>query len=211
MNENNLNDLPLLDFIFDEEVGNIAKIISMVTHPAIKQDGMAFNQDFDFKVENEEKRLFTGPILRPDVPIYRNINGFEFMGRFSVEEVEKFRYALFRDGNHNKTRINHDGGEIDSGVVMIESWSVDNPEMDKSNHLGFKNVGTGDWYGTYKVNNDEVWSKIKSGEIRGFSIEGSFGIVETALSMNLDKMIRDIYNSNDSDITKISKINKLLR
>jgi hypothetical protein len=32
----------------------------------------------------------------------------------------------------------------------------------------------GSWFITAKVNNDDVWTKIKSGDIKGFSIEGLF-------------------------------------
>lgn len=207
------NDLPLIDFIFDEESGNVAKIISMVTHPAIEQDAMAFNNEFQFKVEDKVKRLFTGPAMRPDVPIYRNINGFEFMGRFSSIEIEKFRDALFRDNNHSKTSINHDGIEILKGVYIVESWIVEDPLNDKSRALGFKEQVKGDWYTTYKVEDDKVWEAIMSGDIRGFSIEGSFGLWETALNQHnndIENNIKVVLGSNNSDIVKASKIKSII-
>ena len=42
-----------------------------------------------------------------------------------------------------------------------------------SAHYGF-NAEVGTWFITMKVDNDEVWHKVKNGEIKGFSIEGYF-------------------------------------
>ena len=36
------------------------------------------------------------------------------------------------------------------------------------------NVPMGTWMVSMKVNNDDVWKKVKAGEVKGFSIEGYF-------------------------------------
>lgn len=216
------NDLPLIDFIFDEKEGNIAKAISMVTHPAIEQDGIYFNDDFTFKfkVEDDEKRLFTGPAMIADLPIYRNLNGFEFMGRFSAEQIEKYRDSLFRDSRDKMTIVNHNEVEINDGVFIVESWIVNDPNNDKSSNMGFES-NKGDWYVTYKVENDFVWEKIKSGEIMGFSIEGTFGLMDSnfkvddnLLNVNeledldnkIEAELKNILFSDEEDFIKLVKI-----
>ena len=42
---------------------------------------------------------------------------------------------------------------------------------------GFEDIADGSWFISAKVNNDAVWQKVKSGEIRGFSVEGMFTYV----------------------------------
>jgi hypothetical protein len=45
--------------------------------------------------------------------------------------------------------------------------------MDKSKLYGF-DLPKGTWMIAMKVDNDETWAKVKSGELKGFSIEGYF-------------------------------------
>ena len=40
-------------------------------------------------------------------------------------------------------------------------------------NYGF-NFPKGTWVISMKVNNDEIWNKVKLGEVKGFSIEGYF-------------------------------------
>jgi len=39
--------------------------------------------------------------------------------------------------------------------------------------MGF-NVPAGTWFTTYKINDEETWQKIKSGELNCYSIAGNF-------------------------------------
>ena len=45
--------------------------------------------------------------------------------------------------------------------------------MDKSKLFGFE-VPKGTWMVSMKIDNDEVWERIKEGELKGLSIEGYF-------------------------------------
>jgi hypothetical protein len=60
------------------------------------------------------------------------------------------------------------------GVTMFESWLV-NKEMGKMPIKGFEDAKDGSWFGSYKVDNADIWAKVKSGEFQGFSVEGIFG------------------------------------
>ncbi len=42
---------------------------------------------------------------------------------------------------------------------------------------GFEDMADGSWFISAKVNNEEVWQKVKAGEIKGFSVEGLFNYV----------------------------------
>ena len=45
--------------------------------------------------------------------------------------------------------------------------------MDKSRLYGY-DLPKGTWMVSMKINNDELWNKIKAGELKGLSIEGYF-------------------------------------
>jgi hypothetical protein len=56
----------------------------------------------------------------------------------------------------------------------LESWIINDPEVDKSAALGYEKLPEGTWMVSYKINNAETWKKIKSGELNGFSVTGEF-------------------------------------
>jgi hypothetical protein len=58
-------------------------------------------------------------------------------------------------------------------VHTVESWIVEDSKNDKSNLYGYE-LPKGTWFVSMRVNNDEVWERIKSGELKGLSIEGYF-------------------------------------
>ena len=45
--------------------------------------------------------------------------------------------------------------------------------MDKSKLFGY-DLPNGTWFVKMRIDNDELWSKIKDGELKGLSIEGYF-------------------------------------
>ncbi len=57
-------------------------------------------------------------------------------------------------------------------MSVVESWITEG-KNDKSTNYGF-NFPKGTWVISMKVNNDEIWNKVKLGEVKGFSIEGYF-------------------------------------
>ena len=60
-----------------------------------------------------------------------------------------------------------------SGVLTTESWIIEDSKLDKSNLYGFS-LPKGTWMVKLKVSNDKLWEEIKSGNLRGLSIEGYF-------------------------------------
>jgi hypothetical protein len=39
---------------------------------------------------------------------------------------------------------------------------------------GYEDAPDGSWFISAKVDNEEVWAKIKAGDFKGFSVEGQF-------------------------------------
>ena len=78
---------------------------------------------------------------------------------------------------------------------MFESFIVDE-RRGISAPKGFDNATQGSWFGSYKVDNQEVWNKIKAGEFLGFSVEGMFDLVYQKPS--LESEILDIIDKIQS-------------
>lgn len=122
---------------------------------------------------NEEKRVIFSVALRPNKMIFRkDVNGEPANVYFSKETVERLQQSYFKNASNGKAKFNlHHSQEVE-GVYPIESWIVNNPEIDKSKTLMMKDVQEGDLILGYKIDNNEVWEKfVKTGEVDGLSIE----------------------------------------
>ena len=132
-----------------------------------------------WRFSSDDQMIVTGPAMIPDQLIPRRNKGENgklgslFHVYFSKETVRQIaKEFLARDMNHN-TDVKHDD-QITKENKLIESWIVEDPERDKSAVLGYKGLPAGTWMVSYKINNPETWAKIKSGELRGFSVTGDF-------------------------------------
>ena len=127
----------------------------------------------EWKFEDDEQMIITGPAMTPNVLIPRkDADGNIFHVYFSEETIEKIARKFLETKQLHNTDINHDEDVVQENT-LLESWIVDNPDMDKSKTLGF-DVPKSTWMVSYKINNQETWNKIKNGELNGFSIQGQF-------------------------------------
>jgi hypothetical protein len=111
-----------------------------------------------------------GAALIPNKPIYRTNGEQEYYIYFSQATVRKASELFFIKGNQNNSTLEH---QLElKGLTAVESWIVES-EQDKSRMYDL-NVPIGTWMVSMKVNNDDVWKKVKAGEVKGFSIEGYF-------------------------------------
>ena len=155
--------------------------VSLVEDPAIESNFIALSkQKSSIKLENE-KRLLIGAALVPNKPIYRNVNGNEFYISFDETTIEKLAQDfLANDYQHNIT-VDHQQEAND--IVIVESW-IKTSENDKSVSYGL-NEPIGTWFIGMKVNNDEIWQRVKDGFYKGFSIEAVVGLDELINNNNL--------------------------
>ena len=166
--------MDIIELFIDEndDVSGI-EAVSIVENPAIEEDFVALkNQEFKFAEVNKEKRILMGAALIPNKPIYRRSEENEYYIYFSRDTVRKASELFFIRGNHNKSTLEHQMPL--EGLVAVESWIVENKEKDKSNHYGM-DMPLGTWMLSMKVLNDDVWNNyVKTGKVKGFSIEGFF-------------------------------------
>ena len=79
---------------------------------------------------------------------------------------------FLKKGAQSAFTMEHDGELI--GLTVVESWLVEDKQKDKSSIYNF-NVPVGTWMVSVKVDNDDVWQNyVKTGKVKGFSIEGYF-------------------------------------
>ena len=158
-------------FIDETDEASGIEAISVVENPAIESDFIALkNQEFKLAEVDKEKRILMGAALIPNKPIYRQSGEQEYYIYFSKNTVRKASELFFINGNQNNSTLEH---ELElKGLSAVESWIVES-EQDKSRMYDL-NVPMGTWMVSMKVNNDDIWQKVKKNEIKGFSIEGYF-------------------------------------
>ena len=67
----------------------------------------------------------------------------------------------------------HDAKMQVNSVTMFESFISDTKRGIKP-MAAFSDLPDGTWFGSFYVENPDVWQKIKAGEVKGFSVEGLF-------------------------------------
>lgn len=160
-------------FIDEEDEISGIEAVSIVENPAIEEEFIALkNHQVKFAELDKEKRIIMGAALIPNRPIYRKNEDKEYYIYFSRETVRKASELFFIKGNYNKSTLEH--GKALSGLVAVESWLIEDPKKDKSAAYGM-DLPKGTWMLSMKVLNDKVWEEyIKTGQVKGFSIEGYF-------------------------------------
>jgi hypothetical protein len=164
----------IIELLIDEtklEAGINA--VSVVESPAIEENFIALKKhEVELKEVDAEKRILMGAALVPNKQIYRRNKDKEFYIYFSEDTVRKASELFLMRSNQNNATLEHERKMLD-GMSVVESWIIEDEKQDKSAKYGF-NLPKGTWMISMKVNNDDVWQKVKDGEVKGFSIEGHF-------------------------------------
>tara|TARA_R110002020_G_scaffold475369_1_gene709769 strand:- start:5 stop:727 length:723 start_codon:yes stop_codon:yes gene_type:complete len=166
----------IVELVIDGDEELAIDAISLVSAPAIEQDFVFFGKEknnLTFAKVDEEKRMLISPALIPDKQIFRHDpnTDSDYYVYFSKDTVRKASELYLKNNNHHKAT--HEHSERVSGVLTVESWIIENPKMDKSTLYGFS-LPKGTWMVKMRIDNDELWSKIKDGSLKGLSIEGYF-------------------------------------
>lgn len=158
-----------------DDVRNV-KTISFVKDPAMEAENFYYFSKDVIEEFNKvgEKGLVSGLAMRPDKVIDR-INkktGEKYTVSFDKDTVERSSQLFLKQDRQKSSNLEHKY-EID-GVCVVESWIIRDEKMNNSIGLGFKDVKEGDWWVTYKVENEDLKKMIKAGDVTGFSVEGAF-------------------------------------
>ena len=163
-------DLPLYDIdLGDLNSENGMFRISLVAAPAIEENFIHFKDERIEFFKDEEKRQVVGPIMIPNKPIYRrNEDVGEYYIRFTEKAIDDIMYKYSKDGKFNLFNIEHTDQNFD-GVTMLEIWKKES-DADKSSKYGY-DLPEGTVFVKAQIEDESLWSSIKTGEINGFSIE----------------------------------------
>lgn len=203
-----MKELPIYKaFITDDESLGV-DYVAIVDVPAIQRNFITLNEDkkpLRF-VAQGEKRILSGPLMIADLPIYRNSKEKgEYYVMFDKPTIEGIVTRFAKNQNHNNVNIMHDNTQRMKGVYMIESFIIDR-ERGVSPPAGFEDLTDGSWFGSYKVEDDKVWNDfIKSGELKGFSVEGFF--LESPKENENDDEINELIDAMESMMQELKKIN----
>lgn len=179
----------LLEINEDLEDGSEVDFVALVDKPAIERNFLRFKEDrINFEIQDEERRIISGPIMLADTPIYRNDNGQEYFVSFPKDTIYKIIKKMFQKNYTGNVNLMHDPKKIVEGVTMFECWISDESRGVKP-MKGFEDAPDGSAFASYFVDNEEVWQKVKSGEFKGFSVEGLFNYKRGEQVMNYEEKL----------------------
>lgn len=196
-------DIPVYQIVIDEVENMIVDCVSIVEHPAIERNFLAFNNQekntvktAKYKFSDEDKMQLLGVAMVPDEPIYRrdDVDG-EYYVEFSKDEIETIVKVFMKKGLTKSMNVEHKANQ-NANSFIFQSFIVDDkikaPEI-----LG--DVPVGSWIIGVQVEDKDLWKEIKDGKRNGFSIEGLFKLLETNktikeddIKINIDGWMDDI-------------------
>lgn len=162
----------IVELVIEKDLDGI-DAVSLVDAPAIEENFIALNKEYkmDLAEVDSDKRILMGAALIPNKQIYRKNGKDEFYVFFSEATVKQASELFLKNGNQSNATLEHKA-KFD-GATVVESWIIDNPDMDKSKQYGFS-LPKGTWMISMKIEDQNVWKQVKEGKYKGFSIEGYF-------------------------------------
>jgi hypothetical protein len=128
----------------------------------------------NFSVDNEEQQIVLGPAMIPNQKIFRKgEDGQPYYVFFSPETIKMIANKYMKNKYTDNNDQMHDGKAV-KDVYVLESWIKEDMQYDKGNKFGYNELPIGTWFVSMKVNNPEIWNKIKTGVLNGFSVSGYF-------------------------------------
>jgi hypothetical protein len=185
-----MNKELLYELMIEDEATDEVFAVSFVESPAIERDFVFFGKEVHFQAVDDEKRLVAGPLLIPNKKILRfDGEGNEYFVYFSEDTVEKLARKFLMKKYNDSVTVEHE--QKVKGVNLVESWVIEQSQKDKSNIYGYT-LPKKTWFGIYKVENEDVWKKVKDGTFKGFSVEALVEHRKSDLKLSLEKTIDEL-------------------
>lgn len=193
-----IGGIPVYDAIITDEQTGMFKI-SLVDDPAVMSNFLAFDNNRKvqmYKVEDEEKRLVRGVVMRADFPIYRYDKNFgEYYIIYKAEQIRLMAEKYLLESRQNDVNLMHEQNSDVEGVQMVQYFIKGNGVSVE----GFEDIADGSLFAEFHIVNDEIWDAIKDGTYKGFSLEGVFDLVP---EKDHEKVV-DIVNTLDGAFSRI--------
>ena len=210
-----IGGIPVYDAVISDEETGMFKI-SLVDDPAVMSNFMAFDaskKPMLYAIQDEEKRLVRGCIMRADFPIYRSDNALgEYYVIYKADTIRQMAEKYLLEGRQNAVNLMHQEGSDVEGVQMVQYFiKGDGIQVD-----GFDDCAAGSLFGEFHVVNDDIWAEIKAGTYKGFSLEGVFDLVPEKDRDEIQEIV-DVLDGafrkllkNHKNMSKLKKIRQTL-
>ena len=169
-----IDDIPVFNATIDEDCGIIR--VSLVDDPAVSKAFQVFKADARpmlYAVQDEDKHLVRGVIMRADYPIYRRDKSLgEYYIVYKPDVIRQMAEKYLTEDRANNVNIMHKEGSDVEGVNMVQ-WFIKGAGVAIE---GFDDIADGSLFAEYHVTNEDVWAEIKAGTYKGFSLEGYFNL-----------------------------------
>ena len=169
-----IDDIPVFNATIDEDCGIIR--VSLVDDPAVSKNFQVFNasaRTMLYAVQDEDKHLVRGVIMRADYPIYRRDKSLgEYYIVYKPDVIRQMAEKYLTEDRANNVNIMHKEGSDVEGVNMVQ-WFIKGAGVAID---GFDDIADGSLFAEYHVTNEDVWAEIKAGTYKGFSLEGYFNL-----------------------------------
>ena len=191
-------ELPVYELLINDDINDDAEVtfVALVERPAIQKNWNAFKDNVKFEIVSEEKRIISGPLMLADTPIFRSdATHGDYYVTFSKDTIIKIVQKWFKKGYQANVNVEHNPDYKVEDMVMFESFISDKdrgiPPM-----KGFEDAPDGSWFGSFKVDSEDAWVKVKNGDVKGFSVEGIFEYrKEKSKELQLLEDIKNILSS----------------
>lgn len=211
-----MREYKVYDITFDETSDYGLLGISFVDMPAIEQNFVYFSKENEQKLFlNAERREIVSPVLVPNQLILRiSPEGERYYVRCSKETIEKIAKHYIAQQRVNNYSYMHEWFESDDDgeyedtllkdVYTLAMWTIEDARNDKANKIYGFHLPEGTLMVHLKVHNRKLWQKIKSGEVKGLSIEGFFRNVESdRVAYGINKSKNNDKNMNKTKLQKL--------
>mgnify|MGYP004444690267 CR=1 FL=1 len=136
---------------------------SIVNDPAVEINFLKFKDNKPLYFANDEKRIISGIAILCSTPIYRRDSFGEYFVNFSPDVTRRLVEKFMREKKQNLINLEHETEPNENDATLIESFFINHSRGIVPNE--FQDVTDGSWYVSYKINNDELWNKIKNSEL----------------------------------------------
>lgn len=209
----NINGLPVFEALVDSEGTGMLRI-SLVEDPAVMSDFLAFAGEQRkvqrYAIADEDRHLVFGVVMRADFPIYRydeDYGGYYII--YKAETIRRMAQKYLAEGRQNNVDLMHDGNEV-KGVEMVQAFLKDTAKGVAP--AGFEDIADGSLFAEFHIDDPDIWSQVKDGTFKGFSLEGIFEMRPERDQKEVDDIVSktDNFSTNHHKMSKMNKIKAML-
>ena len=208
-----IGGIPVYNAIISDAETGMFKI-SLVDDPAVMSNFQAFNKQNIpqmYAIQDEEKRLVRGVVMRADFPIYRRDDKMgEYYIIYKADQIRIMAEKYLAESRQNDVNVMHRKDSDVDGVQMVQYFI----KGDGVSVEGFDECADGSLFAEFHIINDDIWDEIKAGTYKGFSLEGVFDMQPETdadeiqdIVDKLDGAFRKLFKNNNNKI--MSKLKKL--